>query len=76
MAKDAELLGTGQVSGGAWHFFESPVTGLGGPSGPLLQALEEAVRIVVMLAHGIAKKKQEGQRLRELHDTWAKMRRT
>jgi hypothetical protein len=42
IAKDAELLGTGQVSGVTWHFFQSPVTGLSGPSGPLLEALEQA----------------------------------
>jgi hypothetical protein len=34
------------------------------------------VRIVVMLAYGIANKKQGGRRLRELYDTWAKMRRS
>jgi hypothetical protein len=34
------------------------------------------VRIVVMLAYGIARKKQGGRRLRELYDTWANMRRT
>jgi hypothetical protein len=42
IGKDAELLGTGQVSGYTWHFFESPVTGLSGPSVPLTQALEQA----------------------------------
>jgi RHS repeat-associated protein len=42
IAKDAELLRTGQVSGYTWHFFESPVTGLGGPSGPLLNQLQGA----------------------------------
>ena len=34
------------------------------------------IRIVVMLAYGIASKKQGGGRLRELYDTWAKMRRS
>lgn len=33
------------------------------------------VRIVVMLAYGIAGGKQGGGRLRELYDTWAKMKR-
>ena len=33
------------------------------------------VRIIVMLAYGIASKKQGGRRLRELYDTWAKMKR-
>jgi filamentous hemagglutinin len=42
ISKDAELVGSGQIRGATWHFFQSPVTGLGGPSGPLLQALEEA----------------------------------
>ncbi len=32
------------------------------------------VRIVVMLAYGIANKKQTGGRLRELYDTWATMK--
>lgn len=41
-AKDAELIATGQVRGATWHFFQSPVTGLGGPSAPLRQALEQA----------------------------------
>lgn len=34
------------------------------------------VRIVVMLAYGIASGKQGGRRLRELYDTWAKMKRS
>jgi hypothetical protein len=33
------------------------------------------VRIVVMLAYGIARGKQGGGRLRQLYDTWANMRR-
>lgn len=42
IAKDAELLNNGTFSGVNWHFFESPVTGLGGPSQPLLNALQQA----------------------------------
>ncbi len=42
IAKDLELLNNGSVSGVSWHFFESPVTGLGGPSQPLLNALQQA----------------------------------
>jgi len=42
IGKDAELLGTRQVEGYTWHFFQSPVTGRIGPSGPLQQALENA----------------------------------
>jgi hypothetical protein len=34
------------------------------------------VRIVVMLAYGIMRKKQGSGRLRELYDTWAKMKRS
>jgi RHS repeat-associated protein len=42
IAKDAELVATSQVDSAVWHFYESPVTGRGGPSGPLLRALQEA----------------------------------
>ena len=42
IAKDAELLQTGQVGAYTWHFFQSPVTGMRGPSGPLMQALQQA----------------------------------
>jgi RHS repeat-associated protein len=48
IAKDAELLNTGQVNGVVWHFFTSPVTGQVGPSGPLLQALQNAGITVVI----------------------------
>jgi RHS repeat-associated protein len=41
IAKDAELIATKQIQGSVWHFFESPVTGLGGPSQPLVNALEQ-----------------------------------
>ena len=42
IAKDAELVNSGQVQGAVWHFFRSPATGQVGPSGPLLTALKEA----------------------------------
>lgn len=42
IAKDMELMATRQIEGSTWHFFESPVTGLRGPSAPLRAALEEA----------------------------------
>lgn len=32
---------TQQVQGVNWHFFDSPVTGLGGPSQPLLNSLQQ-----------------------------------
>ncbi|MHB1530037.1 MAG: hypothetical protein ACYCXT_11545 [Acidiferrobacteraceae bacterium] len=41
ISKDAELLNAGRVQGVDWHFFQSPVTGLGGPSQPLLKALQQ-----------------------------------
>ncbi len=42
IAKDTELLQTGNVQGVTWNFFTSPVTGRGGPSGPLYNALQNA----------------------------------
>jgi len=42
IAKDAELMATGKVDEVVWHFFQSPVTGLVGPSGPLEEALDAA----------------------------------
>jgi hypothetical protein len=42
IAKDVELLGSKEIQGSVWHFFKSPQTGLGGPSGPLRKALEDA----------------------------------
>ncbi|MGH7023084.1 MAG: RHS repeat-associated core domain-containing protein, partial [Caulobacteraceae bacterium] len=39
--KDADLTESGQISGSTWHFFPSPVTGLGGPSAPLASFLEQ-----------------------------------
>ena len=40
--KDMELLATGRIQGSVWHFFVSPVTGLGGPSQALISALNAA----------------------------------
>jgi filamentous hemagglutinin len=42
ISKDAELLNLEQVDSVTWHFFNSPVTGQGGPSAPLLKALQDA----------------------------------
>jgi filamentous hemagglutinin len=42
IAKDAELILTKQIDSAVWHFYQSPVTGLGGPSGPLREALSNA----------------------------------
>lgn len=46
--KDAWLVANNQqVESAAWHFFQSPVTGLVGPSGPLREALTSAgIKIV------------------------------
>ena len=33
---------TGQIKGSVWHFFQSPTTGLAGPTGPLRQALQQS----------------------------------
>jgi RHS repeat-associated protein len=41
IAKDVELLNSGDVNGVTWHFFESPVTGLKGPSAPLVKLLQD-----------------------------------
>ena len=41
IAKDAELINSGQIQGATWNFFQSPVTGLGGPSQPLFNALQQ-----------------------------------
>ena len=42
IAKDTELMATGQVKEVKWVFFESPVTGKAGASQPLLDALKKA----------------------------------
>ena len=39
IAKDVELMVTNQVSSVTWHFFTSPLTGLRGASGPLMEEL-------------------------------------
>lgn len=39
VSKDVELLVTGQVNSYSWVFFQSPITGAGGPSGPLYNLL-------------------------------------
>ena len=41
ISKDVELMQTQQVQGVNWRFFDSPVTGLGGPSRPLLNSLQQ-----------------------------------
>ena len=40
--KDANLLSIGSIDNAIWHFYKSPVTGLGGPSSPLRKALQDA----------------------------------
>ena len=48
IAKDVELMQTRQIQGSTWHFFPSPVTGFGGASGPLMNALDQAgINVVV-----------------------------
>ena len=42
IAKDVELMNSGAVNGVNWNFFTSPVTGMGGPSQPLLKALQSS----------------------------------
>jgi filamentous hemagglutinin len=45
---DTELLSTGIIKSSVWHFFQSPVTGKIGPTGPLAQALKNAgIKIVI-----------------------------
>ncbi len=41
IGKDVELINSGQIQGSTWHFFQSPVTGVGGPSQPLLNTLQQ-----------------------------------
>ncbi|WP_230961887.1 filamentous hemagglutinin N-terminal domain-containing protein [Burkholderia anthina] len=46
--KDIELMKTGAVNGVAWHFYTSPVTGMGGPSPGLLKMLNDAnIKVVI-----------------------------
>lgn len=48
IAKDAKLIKIGRYEGAVWHLFQSPVTGLGGPSQPLLNALQQAgIKVVI-----------------------------
>jgi hypothetical protein len=48
IAKDAELINTGRIDGSTWHFFQSPVTGVGGPSQPLLDMLKQnGINIII-----------------------------
>jgi filamentous hemagglutinin len=48
VSKDTELLNSGVVNGVTWHFFTSPVTGLGGPSPTLYNALTNAgIKMVI-----------------------------
>ena len=42
IARDAWLLETGKIKVVEWHFYVSQITGKGGPSGPLLEALLKA----------------------------------
>ncbi|MDQ3332903.1 MAG: hypothetical protein M3552_20010, partial [Planctomycetota bacterium] len=41
ISKDVELMHDGMVDGVTWHFYKSPITGVGGPSGPLLDELQK-----------------------------------
>lgn len=41
VAKDVELLVTGQVERYEWHFFTSPVTGKIGPTEALFELLDQ-----------------------------------
>lgn len=48
IAKDVDLVESGQLKSAVWHFFESPITGLKGPSKPLLQELERnGIRVII-----------------------------
>jgi RHS repeat-associated protein len=42
IAKDLELIKSGQLKGAVWHFFRSPVTNKIGPTNPLASALKKA----------------------------------
>ncbi|MHB1176596.1 MAG: RHS repeat-associated core domain-containing protein, partial [Sulfuriferula sp.] len=41
ISKDVELIQTQQIKSSTWNFFTSPVTGVGGPSQPLLNMLQQ-----------------------------------
>ncbi len=48
IAKDVKLMKDRAVKEVVWNFFVSPVTGKGGPSAPLLQALENAgIKVII-----------------------------
>jgi RHS repeat-associated protein len=48
ISKDVELIHTGQIEGSTWHFFQSPITGAGGPSAPLLETLQQSgINVIV-----------------------------
>lgn len=48
VVKDIELMKTGVVNGVTWHFYTSPVTGMGGPSPGLLKMLNDAdIKVVI-----------------------------
>ncbi|WP_432444665.1 hemagglutinin repeat-containing protein [Rhizobium leguminosarum] len=48
IAKDVELKATDAVKDVTWHFFKSPVTGLGGPSQQLLNSLQQnGINVVI-----------------------------
>jgi len=41
ITKDAELIRKNSIDGAVWHFYKSPITGKGTPSGPLQSFLKE-----------------------------------
>jgi filamentous hemagglutinin len=48
IAKDVELKATDAVKDVTWHFFKSPVTGMGGPSQQLLNSLQQnGINVVI-----------------------------
>ncbi|MFS2175353.1 hemagglutinin repeat-containing protein [Rhizobium pisi] len=48
IAKDVELKATNAVKDVTWHFFTSPVTGMGGPSQQLLNSLQQnGINVVI-----------------------------
>ena len=49
ISKDAELINTGRIDGATWHFFQSPVTGIGGPSQSLLNMLQQnSINVIII----------------------------
>jgi hypothetical protein len=45
--KDAALIKSKEISGAVYHFFTSPITGQGGPSGPLREFIEDNIGKVI-----------------------------